>query len=43
VAAEPWHTSSLRGRVIRLAAYGRRLMVGGYRDLLKPRKRPPRR
>ena len=39
VAAEPWKTSSLRGRVLRLVAEGRRLMLGGYRDFLKPPKR----
>ena len=39
VAAEPWKTSSLRGRVLRLVAEGRRLMEGGYREFLKPVKR----
>ena len=39
VAAEPWKTSSLRGRVLRLVAEGRRLMLGGYREFLKPPKR----
>lgn len=34
-----WKTSSLRGRAIRLVAAGRRLMNGGYRDLLKPPRR----
>lgn len=37
-----WKTGSVRGRAIRLVAAGRRLMDGGYRDLLKPpRRRPP--
>lgn len=39
VAREPWKTSSVRAQVIRLVAKGRRLMRGGYRDLLKPPKR----
>ena len=34
-----WKTSSVRGQVIRLIATGRRLMNGGYRDLLKPPRR----
>jgi hypothetical protein len=34
-----WKTSSRRGQVIRLVATGRRLMIGGYRDLLKPPRR----
>lgn len=39
VAREPWKTSSLRAQMIRLVVKGRRLMRGGYRDLLKPPKR----
>lgn len=35
-----WKTSSRRGQIIRLVATGRRLMSGGYRDLLKPPRRP---
>lgn len=38
VAVEAWRTSSLRGQAIRLIDLGRRLMRGGYRDLLKPPK-----
>lgn len=34
-----WKTGSLRGRAIRLVIAGRRLMDGGYRDLLKPPRR----
>lgn len=42
VTPAAWKTSSLRGRAIRLVAAGRRLMEGGYRDLLKPpRRRSP--
>lgn len=37
--ASAWKTSSRRGQVIRLVATGRRLMNGGYRDLLKPPRR----
>jgi hypothetical protein len=39
VAGQQWKTSSLRARAIRLVATGRRMMEGGYRQLLKPSKR----
>jgi hypothetical protein len=39
LTALAWKTSSRRGQVIRLVAAGRRLMNGGYRDLLKPGRR----
>jgi len=42
VAAEPWKTSSLRGRVLRLVAEGKRLMDGGYRELLRHRMKGER-
>ena len=34
VFAQPWKTSDLRQRVIRLVQAGTKLMRGGYRDLL---------
>lgn len=37
--AEPWKTSSLKAQVVRLAAYGRKMVGGGYRDLLQGRSR----
>lgn len=37
--ASAWKTSSRRGQVIRLVATDRRLMNGGYRELLKPSRR----
>ena len=33
--ADPWKTSSLKAQVVRLAAYGRKMVEGGYRDLLR--------
>jgi hypothetical protein len=36
-AAEPWKTASLRDNTIRLVRTGRKLMAGGYRDLLRGR------
>jgi hypothetical protein len=39
VAADPWKTSPLRDRAIRLVRQGLSLMKGGYRKLLKPRNR----
>ena len=34
VVAQPWKTSDVRQRVIRLVQAGTKLMRGGYRDLL---------
>jgi hypothetical protein len=34
-----WKTHDLRGRTIRLVQLGLRMMRGGYRDLLRPRRR----
>jgi hypothetical protein len=42
LAAEPWKTSSLRGRVLRLVGEGWRLMDGGYRELLRRRMKDGR-
>jgi hypothetical protein len=39
VQAEPWKTSPMRDRVIRLVQQGVSLMQGSYRSLLKPRRR----
>jgi hypothetical protein len=39
VQAEPWKTSPLRDRVIRLVQQGISLMQGRYRSLLRPRRR----
>lgn len=35
--AEPWRTASLRDNTIRLVRTGKKLMAGGYRDLLRGR------
>ena len=35
VAEEPWKTSSLKAQIARLAAYGRRLVSRGHKDLLR--------
>jgi len=39
VAADPWKTSPLRDRVIRLVRQGLALMRGRYRSLLRPSRR----
>lgn len=36
---EHWKTSSIKAQVVRLAAYGRKMVGGGYRDLLQGRSR----
>lgn len=37
--AESWKTSSIKAQVVRLAAYGRKMVGGGYRELLRGRSR----
>ncbi|VVT24634.1 DUF2285 domain-containing protein [Rhizobium sp. EC-SD404] len=37
--AEPWKTSSIKAQVVRLTAYGRKMVGGGYRELLRGRSR----
>ena len=39
VAAEPWKTSSLKAQIARLAAYGRKMINHGYKELLQGRYR----
>lgn len=36
---EHWKTSSIKAQVVRLAAYGRKMIGGGYRELLRGRSR----
>jgi hypothetical protein len=39
VPGRTWKTHDLRSRTIRLVQLGLRMMRGGYRDLLRPRRR----
>jgi Uncharacterized conserved protein (DUF2285) len=34
-----WKTSDVRSKIIRVVEYGKRMMRGGYRDLLRPPRR----
>lgn len=40
VASDPWKTSSLRDKMNRLFREGQQMIAGGYRKLLRPRRRP---
>lgn len=40
VAADPWKSSSLRDKMNRLFREGQAMIAGGYRKLLRPRRRP---
>lgn len=40
VAADPWKSSSLRDKMNRLFREGQAMISGGYRKLLRPRRRP---
>ncbi|WP_316215134.1 DUF2285 domain-containing protein [Bradyrhizobium sp. SZCCHNR2035] len=39
IPCQTWKTHDLRSRTIRLVQLGLRMMRGGYRDLLRPRRR----
>ena len=36
---EPWKTSSIKAQVVRLTVYGKKMVGGGYRELLRGRSR----
>ena len=40
VASDPWKSSALRDATIRLVRDGNRMIDGGYRQLLRHRRRP---
>ncbi|MBA4208408.1 MAG: hypothetical protein C0454_02645 [Parvibaculum sp.] len=40
VASDPWKSSSLRDKMNRLFREGQAMIAGGYRKLLRPRRRP---